>query len=162
MNSNKITNLATPTADTDAATKGYVDALGPGTVSLYCGGNWYDVGTFAYNLIHGVQTTNGYRWELNADGQVYKNGVLYAVDAITYNYPTVGGYFVGYSTATRDLYCTRCSASRVVVGSKIKTASATICTGFGTGCTCATTGGCGGSCYWESISCGYRCTQIRW
>jgi len=26
MNSNKITNLATPTADTDAATKAYVDA----------------------------------------------------------------------------------------------------------------------------------------
>ena len=29
MGSNKITNLATPTADTDAATKGYVDAATP-------------------------------------------------------------------------------------------------------------------------------------
>ena len=27
MNSNKITGLATPTADTDAATKAYVDSL---------------------------------------------------------------------------------------------------------------------------------------
>ena len=28
MNNHKITNLATPTADTDAATKGYVDSAG--------------------------------------------------------------------------------------------------------------------------------------
>jgi len=32
MNNHKITNLATPTASTDAATKGYVDASSGGTL----------------------------------------------------------------------------------------------------------------------------------
>ena len=39
MNNHKITNLATPTADTDAATKAYVDEAPVGTLScaIYTG-----------------------------------------------------------------------------------------------------------------------------
>ncbi len=43
MNNNKIINLSSPTADSDASTKGYADAAGPGTViTPMCG--WITTG----------------------------------------------------------------------------------------------------------------------
>ena len=42
MNSNKIINLSTPTADTDAATKAYVDAAGGATIYEVCCAWRYD------------------------------------------------------------------------------------------------------------------------
>lgn len=55
LNSQRITNLATPTADTDAATKGYVDAAVNGT-------DWKNsvrVATTANITLSGLQTIDG-------------------------------------------------------------------------------------------------------
>ena len=80
MSSNKITNLATPTADTDAATKAYADGIEPSV-----GGGWSEVGSAVYvtetadNV--GIGTTNPGSYKLNVSGatnttSLYINGAL--------------------------------------------------------------------------------------
>jgi hypothetical protein len=79
MNSNKITNLATPTADTDAATKAYVDAAAPAAYitttrgansTADCGGSypgsfcptgWTVVTSWTYCTLAGSYPNNYYK-----------------------------------------------------------------------------------------------------
>lgn len=82
MNTNKITNLGTPTSSTDAATKAYVDSIGG--VSLSGTNTWTGVNTFT-GTSHSITSANIYIGDASSDNIYLTGDVTFSSGDILFN-----------------------------------------------------------------------------
>jgi len=163
MSSQKITNLATPTDASDAATKGYVDdnAGGTTTIQAYCGYAWTTVGSFAYHGMDGVWDTSGNYWTIGDSGQrVTRNGAYWPSGCTVTGeswYQVGGQYLYGGALSS---YCRYCLSSYSLYSTgTLTTGSYTVCNALSSSCTCT---GTQGSTRAPKFSCTNCCTNLRW